>query len=477
MDDFLSRRNLLDLMMAEFVKSEKGKPMLLVDGHLFVKDKKIRDKTYWKCHKFSSYCKCRAITVNEDVTISKEHNHSADPADIEVRKFMEKVKDDAKHTRDSPHYIISTAASNLSEYGAQGLPTVNSIKRSIRKVRAKENCGLSTPSHRMDIVFSIEYMKTFKNDDFLLFDSGMEEERILIFSTYANLDVLTSCQHLFCDGTFKTVPTLFEQLYTIHGLKNGFCIPLIFALLPNKKEETYVSFLRSVKELARLSNIDSITTDFEQAMIKASKNEFSSVKLYGCFFHLGQCLYRKLCNVGLKIKYDTDVEFSMKIRMLLALAFIPEERVVETFEQLAEQELSSPELLPVIDYFEDTWLGRPGRRNARRAPLFAINIWSCFERVKNDLPKTNNLIEGWHRAFSQQVGAAHPSLWKFIDALKREQSLTEIKIAKLNRGEECERSTRKYKESANRLKKIVDSFEEYEDEIKYLRTIAHNLRL
>ena len=87
------------------------------------------------------------------------------------------------------------------------------------------------------------------------------------------------------------------------------------------------------------------------------------------------------------------------------------------------------------------------------------------------------MIEGWHRAFSQQVGAAHPSLWKFIDALKREQSLTEIKIAKLNRGEECERSTRKYKESANRLKKIVDSFEEYEDEIKYLRTVAHNLRL
>lgn len=161
-------------MMAEFVKSEKGKPMLLVDGHLFVKDKKIQDKTYWKCHKFSSYCKCRAITVNEDVTISKEHNHSADPADIEVRKFMEKVKDDAKHTRDSPHYIISTAASNLSEYGAQGLPTVNSIKRSIRKVCAKENCGLSTPSDRMDIVFSIEYMKTFKNDDFLLFDSGLE---------------------------------------------------------------------------------------------------------------------------------------------------------------------------------------------------------------------------------------------------------------------------------------------------------------
>ena len=70
--------------MAEFVKSEKGKPVLLVNGHLFVKDKQIQDKIYWKCHKFANYCKCRAITVKENVTVSKEHNHPGDPTGVEV---------------------------------------------------------------------------------------------------------------------------------------------------------------------------------------------------------------------------------------------------------------------------------------------------------------------------------------------------------------------------------------------------------
>ena len=180
-------------------------------------------------------------------TISKEHNHPGDPTGVEVWKFIEKVEDNAKGTRDSPHYIIANASSDFSESGAQGLPTVNSIKHSIRRVCSQENCGLSTPNHRKDIAFSAEYMKAFKNEDFLLFDSGQEEKRISIFSTHRNIYVLISCQNFFWDGTLKTVPALFEQLYTMHGLKNGFCIPLISGLLPTKKEETYVRFLRFIK--------------------------------------------------------------------------------------------------------------------------------------------------------------------------------------------------------------------------------------
>ena len=41
----------------------------------------------------------------------------------------------------------------------------------------------------------------------------------------------------------------------------------------------------------------------------------------------------------------------------------------------------------VLDYFEDTWIGRPDRRGRRPAPKFNINIWSCYDRVEKDLPK------------------------------------------------------------------------------------------
>ena len=40
------------------------------------------------------------------------------------------------------------------------------------------------------------------------------------------------------DGTFKYCPTFFMQLYTIHGMVNGY-MPLVYCLLPNKTKDTY----------------------------------------------------------------------------------------------------------------------------------------------------------------------------------------------------------------------------------------------
>lgn len=52
----------------------------------------------------------------------------------------------------------------------------------------------------------------------------------------------------FADGTFKTSPLIFSQVYTIHVLiKENIIIPTIYALLPNKTEETYIRKKRSTK--------------------------------------------------------------------------------------------------------------------------------------------------------------------------------------------------------------------------------------
>ena len=101
--------------MAEFIQSEKGRSMLLLDGFLYVKDRQIRSKVYWKCQHFAEKCKGRAITVDGSVSsTSGEHNHAANSTNVEVRRFLDKVKTDAKSTRDSPHYTMSNASSELS---------------------------------------------------------------------------------------------------------------------------------------------------------------------------------------------------------------------------------------------------------------------------------------------------------------------------------------------------------------------------
>ncbi len=75
------------------------------------------------------------------------------------------------------------------------------------------------------------------------------------------------------------------------------------------------------------------------------------------------------------------------------------------------------------------------RRNRRRNPTFAHSLWNCYDATLENLPKTNNFVEGWYCGFSQLLGAYHPSIWKFIDGLKNEQSPNEVKIEQYIAGE------------------------------------------
>jgi hypothetical protein len=76
--------------------------------------------------------------------------------------------------------------------------------------------------------------KTDKGEQFLLLDSK-DKDRILMFATRRNLDFLIKSQEWFVDGTFKIVPKLFYQLFTIHGNINGAYYPLIYCCRTNEK--------------------------------------------------------------------------------------------------------------------------------------------------------------------------------------------------------------------------------------------------
>ena len=53
---------------------------------------------------------------------------------------------------------------------------------------------------------------------------------------------------LFSDGTFSTAPKLFDQLYTFHAEFQGHMLPLVYSLLPNRTEDTYVRTLQYIQE-------------------------------------------------------------------------------------------------------------------------------------------------------------------------------------------------------------------------------------
>ena len=139
-----------------------------------------------------------------------------------------------------------------------------------------------------------------------------------------------------------------------------------------------MSFLQKLKEADATLNPDTVTTDYEVATINALQDVFPDTHVHGCFYHLSQCVYRRVQANGLQQSYTRDNELSLQIRMIPALAFVPVADVPATFE-LIQEDLPG-ELQPIFDYFEDTFIGR-ARRHGKREPRFQHSMWNCHDRV------------------------------------------------------------------------------------------------
>ncbi|KAL4119802.1 hypothetical protein QTP88_012569 [Uroleucon formosanum] len=115
----------------------------------------------------------------------------------------------------------------------------------------------------------------------------------------------------------------------------------------------------------------SIMIDYERAVLNAIETEFCDTEVKACFFHMSQCIWRHVQELGLQTTYRNDPEFSLRIRMLPALAFIPEADVIKCYNALLATSCYTDNedlLAPLLDYFENTWVGKLDRRGKRKTP-------------------------------------------------------------------------------------------------------------
>ena len=59
-----------------------------------------------------------------------------------------------------------------------------------------------------------------------------------------------------------------------------------------------------------------------------------------------------------------------------------------------------------------------------------------FERTTADEPRTNNILEGWHRRFNTIVVKHHPNICEFLERLKGEQAHTDTLVEQLVAGQQ-----------------------------------------
>lgn len=460
----------------QFIETQKSGFKIVIDYYLFDKEKENKElgRIYWRCEKRGE-CKARAVTNERQlISMAGEHTHASDFQKIEKMRFMAEIRLRAKNTMESTHQILTSRLQNYPSYLAEAFPGMQLVKRTINRVRNKKDAEPSQPSTLNSLIIPEIFQITNSGEQFLFHDSGPTKNRILIFATQRNLNILRDCKDWLADGTFKTSPSIFFQVFTIHGIFSNQPIPLIYALLPNKSKTTYEKFLRAINEKMPGIAPRTLMSDFEIAFKIAFSDVYPSAVQSCCFFHLGQALWRKIQSCGLSNRYKTDSDFSLKIRMLLSLSFVPIEFVTSAFETV--KLLYAEETQEIIKYFEEIYIGIKIRGQQRLTPIFPIATWNNYSRVLLKMPRTNNSVEAWHRSFQANVGSDHPTIWKFIKILKREQHFQEAKIAQYCTQNFSRKQKKKYQKIDQCIFDLATKFPNI-NILEYLRLIALNIQI
>lgn len=250
----------------------------------------------------------------------------------------------------------------------------------------------------------------------------------------------------------------------------------MYALTCKKNAETYETILSELKKAEPRLNPKMFMVDFEKAAILAAHKIFPQSDVNGCFFHFCKCIFRQIQSLGLQKIYQDDVTFSLNLRCLPALAFVPVNDVVKRYHEMKEFPFFKEKLdgtsevdiavQKLLLYMEETWIGHKPRRTYRPG-LFTLDLWNVYELTLLCFPRTNNNVEAWHNAVKCLFGV-HPNIFKFIDGIKLEQNSVEVMISKMFSGIDVSNaSNKKNDEVREKILKITKTYDDVKDEYSF----------
>jgi hypothetical protein len=435
------------------------------------------------------------VDDNHLVTKEKPHNGCGRNASRkEVIKKKHEIKEQAKTTDSRPCVILQNSQDSMTPATFIHMPT----KEAQRQIIVRARKGSVKEPGTLDEFVTAPNQFLVDREDFLVKDSKFGtnlKHRTILFCTKANIQCLADADFWISDGTFRIVPTIFYQLYSVHApvglVYNQQVLPLAYALMTGKTEECYIRLIQDLKDFAAENGVLSfappmVITDFEQAMMHAVKKEFPSTSIFNCFFHLAQCVWRKTASLGLSPYYGNDADFAILVRSLPALAFLHPDAIPDAFAKLkaafptappTEYNVDAASIGKLLIYFEENYvLGREKQytcSNQRHAPTFPPSQWSVYERVNNNFPRTQNIVESWHCRMGNLVGISHVGVNRIIQEFQREQNNVNLTRASLYAGAAAPKKKLITKMREDAILRVIKDGPK-DDMIEYLGNLAHN---
>ncbi|KAE9526500.1 hypothetical protein AGLY_013148 [Aphis glycines] len=192
---------------------------------------------------------------------------------------------------------------------------------------------------------------------------------------------------------------------------------LIYCLLPSKTSNCYESMWKYIQKLCEKYNLEFspkiLLVDFEKAAHDGFLAVFPNSKIKCCKFHLGQSLFRKIQILGLRNEYMKNSEIRIWLKSFFGLAFLPCTEVSDAFADLMSITPEDQTILKFSDYVLETYI---------YSSIFPPKIWA--EIPDNEVIRTTNAAELYHRHLKDQFYLAHCSVHIVIDVLLKLQSET-----------------------------------------------------
>ena len=183
----------------------------------------------------------------------------------------------------------------------------------------------SSPEEFVDLLlhssYSMNYRLTIRDCN----------ETTVVFATDLMISKLIDDQTIHFDATFKVVPRLFYQLFTIFIRYKGHAIPAIHVLMTAKSEQLYRAVLSALHGFIPNFRPTLSLCDFEKASRNAFTTIFPNIILVGYWFHYTKAVYEKVPKLGLGKLYKISKVFKTWIYQLISLPFLVEEDIQPTY--------------------------------------------------------------------------------------------------------------------------------------------------
>lgn len=409
----------------KFLESKRGGRMVIYKHFKFNfgSTNKKDGSTRWRC--VTRTCDAKLYTDKNDAFSSAvgEHYHNKyDELNINrqiVNTACKRKAIEDLNTRPKKIILKEIAQNDATSY--LNVHDIKRLRNNMYKYRAKVLPPNPTNINEVHQYIAGAKIKTVRNEHFVL--DNDENKNVIIFSCEKNLHFLSHVENVYVDGTFKYSARFFEQMFTIHGYKNGHYIPLVFCLLVNKSVQTYEFLFKKITDKCnslglRLSPLK-CTVDFEYAIHKAIQTVWPNTEIIGCRFHVTQSWWRNVQQFGLATHYkDNTSDIGKWIHYTFGLLFLNPEEVGDCFvEDLMTDCPVNDKLQKYCDYLTDNYISDES--------IFPPKIWAANS---SDLIRTTNACESFHSFFNKSFYCNSPSIGTWLAVIQEVQTDVYIKL-------------------------------------------------